>query len=141
MPAASCGAPASDSVSASLSRDGRYVAFASDAPNLVPGDDNGIFDIFLKDLCTGEVTLVSADAAGHGGNAGSGEPSVSPSGRYVAFVSGASNLVPGDTNDVWDAFLRDRQAGTTERISLDSSGAQGNDDSIYGAISDSGPVR
>jgi Tol biopolymer transport system component len=101
----------------SLSADGRYVAFSSGATNLVPGDANGIADIFVHDLVSGRTTRVSvgpgpveaaaATAAQRAG--GSFAPSVSSDGRYIAFESDATNLVPGDTNGVRDVFVRDRQ--------------------------------
>src|SRR3990172_2224779 len=65
---------------------------------------------------------VSVDGSGEGGDGLSGYPSISADGRYVAFSSDATNLVPGDTNTATDVFVRDRQSGTTERVSVDSAG-------------------
>ncbi len=90
---------------ATISADGRYVAFRSAATNLVPVDVNGAADIFLKDLYTGEVTLVSMDGAGNQGNGASGNPALTADGREVAFDSAATNLVPGDANGVQDIFV------------------------------------
>src|SRR6185295_5197024 len=89
------------SASASISKgDARYVAFTSLASNLVPGDTNGVGDIFVRDVVGGTTTRVSVGSTGAEGNALSSQPSISASGRYVAFTSAASNLVPGDTNGV-----------------------------------------
>jgi Tol biopolymer transport system component len=109
--------------SPSISADGRYVAFQSDASNLVPGDTNGDADIFVHDRQTGDTTRVSVDSAGNQANGWSGKPSISGDGRYVAFMSAASNLVPDDTNGEGDVFLHDRQTGQTTRVGLNGAGA------------------
>ena len=111
----------------SISSDGRFIAFESDANNLVPNDTNAATDIFVKDRQTGEVTRVSVDSSGAQANEGSGGAAISGDARYVAFVSDAGNLVANDTNNTTDVFLRDRQLGTTIRISVSSSGEQAND--------------
>ena len=111
---------------ASISADGRYVAFISDASNLVPGDTNGVTDIFVYDRQTGTIERVSVAADGTQGNGGSCQPSISADGRYVAFSSYASNLVPGDTNGISDVFVYDRQTDTIERVSVAADGTQGN---------------
>lgn len=110
----------------SISADGRFVAFESFASNLVPGDTNGLADIFVHDRETGTTTLVSASTAGGPSNGFSFHASISGDGSHVAFLSAASNLVPGDTNAAFDAFVRDLSAGTTERVSVSSSGQEGN---------------
>jgi Tol biopolymer transport system component len=115
-----------------MSADGRYVVFESSATNLVPGDTNGAEDVFVHDRQTGATERVSVASDGTQGNALSGFASISADGRYVAFVSFAGNLVPGDTNGHYDVFVRDRQNGTTERVSVSSGGAQGNGDSSVG---------
>ncbi|MCP2246333.1 TolB family protein [Lentzea aerocolonigenes] len=103
-----------------LSADGRFVAFVSSASNLVPGDTNGVDDVFVTDMRTGRVERVS------GGNGPAyGSPAMSADGRYVAFRSEASTLVEGDTNGVADVFLTDRSLGRVTRISTSASGAQG----------------
>ncbi|GAB1640312.1 TolB family protein [Krasilnikovia sp. MM14-A1259] len=102
----------------SVSADGRYVAFQAWATNLVPGDTNDHYDVFVRDTVAGTTTLASVGPDGVQGNAYSGQPSISADGRYVAFQSGASNLVAGDTNDYSDIFVRDVVAGTTERVSV-----------------------
>jgi hypothetical protein len=103
------------------------VAFVSHATNLVPGDTNAHRDVFLHDRQLGTTERVSVDSGGSQANGNSfNPPSVSADGRYVAFLSYATNLVPGDTNAGPDYFLRDRQLGTTERLNVDSAGAQAN---------------
>lgn len=96
----------SSSCGQSLSPDGRYVSFTSDATNLVPGDTNGVADVFLRDLRAGTTVRTSLTADGRQGNDGSYSGVVTRDGRYVAFASTATNLVSGDTNGVGDAFLR-----------------------------------
>ncbi len=116
---------------ASISADGRYVVFYTDSTNLVSGDTNGANDVFLRDRITNTTTRVSVDSNGAEGNSTSVRPVISANGRYVAFDSVASNLVSGDTNGMWDAFVRDTVRNTTTRVSVDSSGAQGNDISYF----------
>jgi Tol biopolymer transport system component len=111
----------------SITSDGRYVAFCSEVSTLVAGETNGdIVDVFVKDRQTGTTTRVSTHTNGTQGNGNSLAPSISSDGRYVAFYSAASNLVAGDTNGVTDIFVKDRQTGTTTRVSTDSNGMQGN---------------
>jgi Tol biopolymer transport system component len=122
----------------SISADGRFVTFDSGASNLVPGDTNGAWDAFVRDRLTGTTERVSVSTAGVQGNGGSGMPSISADGRFVAFASGASNLVPGDTNGECDVFVRDRLTGKTELVSVSSAGEQGNDGSDEPSISADG---
>lgn len=111
----------------SISADGRFVAFLSEASNLVTGDTNGFFDIFVHDRATGQTDRVSVSSAGTQGNGECGRfPSISRDGRMVAFISSASNLVPGDTNGVSDVFVHDRFMGQTTRVSVSSTGIQAN---------------
>jgi Tol biopolymer transport system component len=124
-----------------ISADGRFVAFHSIASNLVPADTNADLDAFVHDRQTGITTRVSVDSSGAQGNATSGGPSISADGRFVAFQSFASNLVAGDTNLNGDVFIHDRQTGITTRVSVDSSGAQGNGSSGGGHISISADGR
>ncbi len=94
----------------SISADGRCVAFRSSAYNLVPGDTNGVVDTFVHDLQTGQTTRVSVDSAGNQANDHSfWLCSMSMDGHHVAFLSDATNLVPGDTNHAMDVFVHDRQ--------------------------------
>ena len=122
----------------SISADGQFVAFQSAATNLVPGDTNGWTDVFVHDRETGTTTRVSVDSSGVEGNLGGRFPSIAGDGRFVAFESSSSNLVPGDTNGWADAIVHDCQTGTTTRVSVDSSGAQGNDASAEPSISGDG---
>jgi WD40 repeat protein len=122
----------------SISADGRFVAFDSLASNLVPGDTNGDDDVFVHDRQTGTTTRVSVDSAGAQGNKGSVSASVSGDGRFVAFDSFASNLVPGDINEQWDAFVHDRQTGSTTRASVDSDGLPRRRGSLNAEISADG---
>ena len=115
-----------DSEYAWLSSDGRYLAFDSISNNLVPGDTNGKSDVFLRDLKEGVTTLVSVNTEGTQGNNGSYDPSVSDDGRFVAFLSRATNLVANDTNSVLDIFVHDRQTLTTTHVSVSSGGVEGN---------------
>ncbi len=112
------------SYNSSISGDGRYVAFQSESSGLVAGDTNLFMDVFVRDLQTSQTTRVSVDSAAVEGNHNSVEPAISADGRYVAFISFATNLVPSDTNAAWDVFVHDRQTGQTVRASVDSAGAE-----------------
>ena len=103
--------------SPSLSRDGRFVAFRSLASNVVPNDGNAFADIFVRDLATGATTLVSKRDDGLQGNGASSAPSISASGRFIAFASAASNLLAADRNLAADVFLFDRQSLTVTAAS------------------------
>ncbi|MDI6858193.1 MAG: hypothetical protein QME71_07780 [Dehalococcoidia bacterium] len=142
-----------------ISGDGRFVAFQSWASNLVEGDTNvcRVFptfdtgncpDIFVHDRETGTTERVNVSSAGEQANSWSYNPDVSGDGRFVSFVSGASNLVEDDTNvsfypdgmpyPMEDVFVRDRETGRTARVSVGSDGAQANGPSDRAAISDDG---
>lgn len=114
------------SMAASISADGRFVAFTSLASNLVPGDTNGAGDVFVRDRELQHTERVSVTWTGGQANAPSGNTSISADGQYVAFDSLAGNLVPGDTNDVADVFVHDRQARAVQRVSIASDGSQAN---------------
>jgi len=118
-----------ESLLGSCSGDGRFIAFQSQADNFYDGDLNGVSDIFVHDRASGDLTLISVGLAGRSANGQSLGPRVSADGRYVVFCSDATDLVPADTNGVRDVFVRDRQANTTTRVSVDSNGVQGDDDS------------
>jgi tricorn protease-like protein len=126
------------SIWASISADGRFVAFMSQASNLAGGDTNGTWDVFVHDRETAKTRRVSLSTAGDAGNADSDNPSISADGRFVAFRSAASNLVGGDTNATDDVLVRDRQTGTTTRVSVNSDSLQGNGSSSQAWISGSG---
>jgi Tol biopolymer transport system component len=103
---------------AMMSTNGRYVLFESDSSDLVPGDTNGVSDIFLRDLVAGTTTLVSVATNGGFGNGASTDAAMTPDGRYVAFLSLANNLVPGDANGILDVYVRDMIGGTTMLVSV-----------------------
>jgi hypothetical protein len=129
----------SNSKVCSISATGRFVAFVSGATNLVTGDTNANFDVFLRDRTLGTTERVSVGASGTQANSSSdGACSISADGDTVAFESIASNLVAGDNNAKWDIFVRHRAAATTQRVSIDDTGAQGNAASHYVAISSEG---
>lgn len=120
-----------------ISEDGRYVAFDSKANNLVPGDTNicsnfPCADVFVHDRQTGTTTRVSVASDGTQGNGNSTVGCISPDGRYVAFMSNATNLVSGATNTYKGAFLHDMQTGKTVRVSVSNTGAIGNNNSYVG---------
>ena len=110
----------------SISTEGRYVTFESVASNLVDGDTNGSYDVFVHDRVTGETQRVSVTSDGTQGNGWSYFSTISADGRYVAFESEATNLVDGDTNGFRDVFVHDRVTGETQRVSVASDGTQGN---------------
>jgi len=122
----------------SISGNGRFVAFESYASNLVPGDTNNRTDIFVHDLQTGETKIVSNSYYGLSADKISGSPSISSDGRFIAFHSYASNLVPGDTNNQVDIFVHDQQTNVTTRLSLAYDGTQPNDHSYSPSISADG---
>jgi Tol biopolymer transport system component len=130
--------PDGDSQHASISADGTKVAFVSFATNLVRGDTNDTGDVFVRDLTTGVTRLVSIGMGGHPANGLSFPPSISGNGRFVAWGCFASNLVAGDTNHVEDVFVRDLAHGVTRRVSVSSTGAQGNNSSDGGPLSADG---
>jgi archaellum component FlaF (FlaF/FlaG flagellin family) len=109
-----------------ISADGRFVGFSSTAANLVPNDMNHLRDIFLHDRQAQTTMRVNVSSSGEEANGSSNLSSLSGDGRYVAFESWASNLVPGDTNGFIDVFVHDWLTGSTTRVSVSSSGSQGN---------------
>lgn len=116
------------SFESALSADGHLVAFSSSATNLVPADGNARDDIFVRDRVGNTIERVSVDSNGVETGADSFGPAINDDGGYVAFASNSATLVPGDLNGRTDIFLRDRTAGTTERVSI-GAGGEGNDDS------------
>lgn len=121
-----------------LSPDGRFVAFTSEATNLVAGDTNGVADVFVRDRVAGTTTRVSVTSTGAQANGASGSPGISADGRFVVFESTATNLVASDTNFVADVFVHDRATATTSRVSVSSTGAQGDGGGTSPAISADG---
>ncbi|MDZ4773733.1 MAG: calcium-binding protein [Planctomycetota bacterium] len=126
------------SVADAISADGRFVAFSSVAGGLISGDAIGDSDVFVRDRAAGTTLPLSVDSAGVQGNGASNVGVVSPDGRFIAFRSVASNLVPGDTNAEWDVFVRDLQTGTIERANVTSGGAQVHGDSYCTSLSEGG---
>jgi Tol biopolymer transport system component len=134
---ARCNISVCESTEAALSAHGRYVAFQSSATNLVQHDTNRLGDVFVRDRRTGKTTRVSVDSRGRQGggdrtNNGSNAPAISLNGRYVVFHS-ADSIVSGDTNRVFDIFVHDRRTHRTTRVSVSSSGAQANQESLGAA--------
>lgn len=120
------------------SGDGRYIAFDSFASTLVPGDTNNATDVFVFDRQLGALERVSVSPTGIEGTFDSRSPSISADGRFVAFVSRASNLVPGDTNNIDDIFVVDRLTKAVERVSDSPTGEEGNSSSSSPSISPDG---
>jgi Tol biopolymer transport system component len=127
-----------DSYGGGISDDGRYIAFMSASPNLVPGDTNDWPDAFVRDRLSGTTTRVSVTSAGRQSDGINEDPTISADGRYVVFGSAMTNLVPGDTNNVDDVFRHDRTTGVTRRVSVTASGGQSNGWSGDHAISADG---
>jgi RHS repeat-associated protein len=121
--------PNGDSSLPAISADGTYVAYSSFASNLV-SSDTGSVDVFVTNQFTGATDRASVDSSGNQSNGNSWRPAFSGDGNYVAFISYASNLVSGDTNGYSDVFVHNRTTGATQRVSVDSSGTQGNDYSL-----------
>lgn len=122
----------------SISEDGRYISFTSEADNLVSGDTNGLSDIFVYDRQGGTTERINLAANSAQANGISGSSALSADGRYVVYGSDASNLVADDTNGKRDIFIYDRQEGTTERVDVANNGTQSNFDSQSPSISDDG---
>ena len=129
--------PEKHATRASVSADGRYVVFESTEP-LLEGDTNGTRDIFVLDRGSQRVERVSVGSDGTQADAPSVQPHVTPDGRYVVFASEATTLVPNDTNDASDVFIRDRLTGITRIVSIASHGEQGNGQSFDPVVSADG---
>lgn len=121
-----------------ISADGRFVAFDSEASNLVPDDTNGVGDVFLRDLQLGTTLRVSVTSTGEQANSGGEVPSISEDGRFVAFESGSTNFAEGDTNGFGDIYVKDMVTGTVVRASLTSTGGEPNNATTYPSISGDG---
>ncbi len=120
-----------------MSPDANWITFESNA-DLVPGDTNGLQDIYRLDRATNTLALVSTSSTGVQGNGVSYAAEPSHDGRYVVFFSTASNLVAGDTNSQGDVFWKDMQTGTLLRANVSSSGVQANNETIWPSISGDG---
>jgi Tol biopolymer transport system component len=121
-----------------VSTNGRFIAFASDADDLVPNDNNQCRDVFVRDLLMGTTVLASVGTNGASATGMSTEPAISGDGKYVAFTSFATNIVAGDTNNARDVFVRDLIAGTNELDSTATPGGYGNGDSYSPTLSTDG---
>jgi Tol biopolymer transport system component len=119
----------------SISADGRFVAFDSAASDLVRGDSGHGTDVFVRDTKRHTTRLVSLSSTRQQGNGASRTASISATGRFIAFVSSASNLTPGDDNDTLDVFVRDLRNGKKDLVSETPSGQSGNDLSVHPRIS------
>ena len=127
----------------SLSADGRYIAYFSDAGNVIPNDTNSYRDVFVRDLMTGTNVLVSVNTNGITGDSISTDPAISGNGRYVAFTSSANDLVANviynAIHNAQNVFVRDLQTGTTTLVSVSTDGVHaGNGDSFSPSISADG---
>ena len=120
-----------------ISDDGRFVAFDSDATNLVQGDQNNTTDVFRHDRDTGETILISVNSAGQQGDSSSHAPAISADGRFVVFHANSS-LAPEDTNQQTDVYVRDVQAGITTLVSIGFDGSAGNNTSFIQDINGDG---
>jgi Tol biopolymer transport system component len=125
-----------------LSGDGRYVAFASTASNLIPGENGAgatkVWDVYRRDRASGTTMRVSASLTGGKGDGHSFAPAISADGRYVAFASYARNLITSDLDGRPDVYVRDLQAGTTQRVSVGLGGLEPTGDSLRPSISSDG---
>lgn len=128
------------STDSSVSADGRYVAFSSNASNLVTGDTNDDSDIFLRDRTTGITTRISVSSEGTQAIGDSYDPSISYDGKVIAFQSLAENLVDNDDNNVTDIFVHYMQTGDTIRVSVDSVETQANGSSTAPSLSGNGQI-
>lgn len=116
-----------DSRPCGISTNGQYALFESDAGDLVPGDTNDVEDVFVRDMLNGTTALVSVGTNGVVANGDSHSPVITPDGRYVAFVSDATDLVANDTNGISDVFVRDLQNNTTALASVGAMSANSSD--------------
>jgi hypothetical protein len=125
------------SLSPAVSGDGRYVVWSSNASNLVAGDTNATWDIFLRDMTAGVTTRISLTSTGAQATLRSDQPRITPDGRYVTFESDAA-LIPADTNGLKDCYRLDRSTGVLELVSTSSAGGLGNGISYAAQPSDDG---
>ena len=128
------------SVAPSISADGRFVAFESDASTLVRGDTNGTGDVFVRDLVTEVTRRLSVGGLEQQTESPSFGAAISANGTAVAFESFSSRLVPDDTNGALDVFVADVASGRIDRVSLATDGRQADDRSYSPTISADGRV-
>ncbi|MGJ3244432.1 MAG: Ig-like domain-containing protein [Opitutales bacterium] len=121
----------------SITADGRFIVFQSRAA-FVEGDTNNDYDIYLKDTSSGALSLITTVGTGQSANGASRNPVISETGRYIAFQSEATDLVPGDTNNFSDVFVLDRQSNAIRRVSVSGNGSQANGPSFRPDMSDNG---
>src|SRR5688572_7490400 len=123
-----------------ISEDGRFVAFVSQADNLVSKDNNGNADVFVRDRLLGTTERVSVNSAGEEADIGGTGPAISADGRFVAFQSQAQNLVPGGNPFLFvdQVYIHDRDTGATEIISVNAAGEAGNSLNVEADISADG---
>ena len=121
-----------------ISGDGKIIAFESKADDLVPGDNNGTWDIFVHNRATGVTERVSVRSNGQEATGASRDPAVSANGRFVVFDSWARDLVYKDTNGKRDVFIHDRSTGKTKRVSINSAERQGNGNSSNASVNAGG---
>jgi Tol biopolymer transport system component len=131
-------ANAGETFTVSMSAHGRYVAFESDASNLVAGDTNRRYDVFVRNRYRGTTQRVSLGPEGAQANGHSYYPTISAHGESVAFMSTATNMIGRDTNAKADIFVHHRAPGVTQRVSVGRGGAEANSDSFVPAISGDG---
>ena len=132
--------PNGPSESPDISGNGRYVAYTSKASNIVPNDTNGTWDIFVYDRSSGQTSRVSVKSNGKQAKGPSTDPAISASGRFVAFVSGARNLVKADTSFIKDIYVHDRLTGKTRRVSVKSNGKEADSFSLSPRLSGDGRI-
>ncbi|MGW6707977.1 hypothetical protein ACWGDE_24225 [Streptomyces sp. NPDC054956] len=126
-----------DSMRPTISADGRFVAFATSADNLIPGDTPAsVWDTVVRDMETGEVVRTSRATDGTPGNAATDGTQISADGKFVTFFSNATNISPGDTNHKVDEFLHELATGKTTRLSVSTAGVESDQITIGGTISD-----
>jgi Tol biopolymer transport system component len=134
LPSVTPNAGLSGVTASSLSANGRYIAYFSDAVNVVPSDTNGYRDVFVRDLMAGTDALVSVNTNGVSGGGISSDPSISGDGRYVAFTSSAGDLVANGLNSEQNVYIRDLQAGTTALVSVSTDGIHPGNANSYSPI-------
>lgn len=135
-PAGHSGVEGATSGRRAISADGRYVTFATRADDMVPGDHNGMLDVFVYDRLAHPTERASVGVGGVEANGHSGSAAISADGRYVVFASSATNLVPGDTNGLGDVFVYDRVTKRTERVDVRSDGGQASATTEFPAVHD-----